>query len=306
MATKKHKLLKAQKPTSLDKDRKAKRTGYRFKTKDVPTLHKNDGDLNAKGKKLYFKKPTQEEIEKYKKRPDGSYPDKTKEIYHERRADRKHSDDNLRNKYGKGGKIKQNAPQSGSYSRKADAEIKAKPAGYRYTDKLAKRLGKSVTAVPTNAHVEKYLGKGVYDEKRKDKSDVKPSQKLAKGGKIKQNAPQSESYTRKADAELKAKPAGKRYTDKLAKKLHKSPTAVPTKADTEQYLGNGVYDEKRKDKSDIKPSQKLEDGGTTKYQEMSVVEMKSKLGREPNYPYDFIEGKKWVKCFLRPFYKCEE
>jgi hypothetical protein len=127
---------------------------------------------------------------------------------------------------------------------------------------------------------------------------------MAKGGSVgvKQNPPQSKSYTKKADIGAgKAKPVGKRYTDKLAKKLGKSPNADPTQKDINKYLGKGVYDEKRKDKSDISLKKKFEDGGATV--EISVEEMKSTLGREPRYPSDFINGKKYVKCFLRPYYR---
>ena len=96
------KLLKAHKPTPEDLSRKSKRTGYRFKTDH---LKKKSGEPTKLAKKLRFKKPTTTEIEKYKKNPDGTYPDKTKEIYHERRADRKHSDDNLKKKFDTGGAI---------------------------------------------------------------------------------------------------------------------------------------------------------------------------------------------------------
>jgi hypothetical protein len=220
------KLKKAQKPTAEDKAVKAKRTGYRFKTEGNPKLHNKDGDLNAKGKSLYFKKPSKQEIEKFKKEPDGTYPDKVKQIYHERRADRKHSDDNLTKKF-----------------------------------------------------------KG--------------------GGDVKQNPAQSESYSKKNDKGEKAKPVGKRYTDKLAKKLHKSPNATPTQKDVEKYLGNGVYDEKRKDKSDFSLTKKLEEGDLVT-NEISCEEMKAILGRDPKYPRDFINGKKYEKCFLRPYYRCCE
>jgi hypothetical protein len=205
---------------------------------------------------------------------------------------------------------KQNPPQSKSYTKKADIGAgKAKPVGKRYTDKLAKKLGKSPNAEPTQKDINKYLGKGVYDEKRKDKSDISLRKKfemggdmMANGGGVKQNPPQSKSYTKRNDIQAgKAKPVGKRYTDKLAKKLGKSPNADPTQKDINKYLGKGVYDEKRKDKSDISLKKKFEDGGATV--EISVEEMKSTLGREPRYPSDFINGKKYVKCFLRPYYR---
>lgn len=225
MATKK--LKKATKATSADKAVKAKRTGYRFKTEGNPKLHKKDGSLNEKGKNLYYKKPTAEEIEKYKKKH-GEYPDAKgeKQVYHERRADRKHSDDNL-------------------------------------------------------------------------------TKKFKKGGKVKQGAPQSESYSAKADKKEKSKPVGKRFTNELAEELGKSPNATPTKKEVEEYLGNGVYDEKRKDKSDKSLSKRFEEGGEAVVivVEKSVDEMTAELGRAPKYPYDFIDGIKYEKCFLRPFYR---
>ena len=147
----KKKELKPAKPTAKDKEIKAKPTGYRYKTKDVDALHKQDGSLNKKGKDLYFKRPKKEDVEKFKKNADGSFPDETKQIYHEKRQDRKHSDDNLKKKYEEGGE---------------------------------------------------------------------------------------------------------------------TPAVVVV--------------------------------------EMSVEDMRTTLGREPKYPYDLISGKKYVKCFLRPFYKCEE
>jgi hypothetical protein len=56
-----------------------------------------------------------------------------------------------------------------------DKEWVAKPVGYRFTDKLAKRLGVSTSKKPTQEQIEKYRGKGVYFENREDKSDIKPS-----------------------------------------------------------------------------------------------------------------------------------
>jgi hypothetical protein len=96
---------KPKKPSQKDKDKKAKPTGYRYKTKGVDGLSNQDGKLNKKGKKLRFKRPTKIEVEKFKKNPDGSYPDETKQIYHEKRQDRKHSDDNLTKKYDDGGNV---------------------------------------------------------------------------------------------------------------------------------------------------------------------------------------------------------
>ena len=107
MATKKTK--KVTKTTDKDKHQKAKPTGYRFKTEGNPKLEKKDGTLNKKGKELYYKRPTKEEVDKFKKNPDGSYDSDVKQIYHERRADRKHSDDNLKKKFEEGGVAEEQA-----------------------------------------------------------------------------------------------------------------------------------------------------------------------------------------------------
>jgi len=86
----------------------------------------------------------------------------------------------------------QDAPQSTTYTKKADKKKTAKPVGYRFTDKKADKLGKKSTSKPSASEIEKFLGKDVYKEKRADKSDIKPKDKFAKGG---QASPQSGSYT---------------------------------------------------------------------------------------------------------------
>jgi len=154
----------------------------------------------------------------------------------------------------------QDNPQSQSYTKKADKKKTAKPVGARFTNKLAKRLGKKNTTKPSASDIEKYLGKGVYKEKRKDKSDLNPKDKFAKGG---QASPQSGSYTTRADKKKTAKPVGVRFTDKLANRLGKKPTTKPTLGEAEKYMGKGVYKENRKDKSDINPKNRFAKGGTT-------------------------------------------
>jgi hypothetical protein len=81
--------------------------------------------------------------------------------------------------------------ESGNYSKKTDKRKTAKPVGFRFTNTKADDLNKKRTTKPTTAEIKKYLGKGVYKEKRKDKSDVKPKDKLAKGGKTEQTYAQS-------------------------------------------------------------------------------------------------------------------
>ena len=85
------------------------------------------------------------------------------------------------NKYAKGG-VSQTEPQnwSGNYNEFRDMQRDAKPVGYRYTGRLAKRLGVSPLSKPSAAHIEKYLGKGVYWETRLDKSDR--TKRLQDGG----------------------------------------------------------------------------------------------------------------------------
>jgi len=153
----------------------------------------------------------------------------------------------------------QDAPQSTTYTKKADKKKTAKPVGYRFTDKKADKLGKKSTSKPSASEIEKFLGKGVYKEKRADKSDIKPKDKFAKGG---QASPQSGSYTARADKKKTAKPVGVRFTDKLAKRLGKKATTKPTLAEAEKYMGKGVYKENRKDKSDINPKNRFAKGGT--------------------------------------------
>ena len=61
-----------------------------------------------------------------------------------------------------------------NYDKEADSGLVAKPQGYRFTEKLAKKLGVRSYAKPTQEQIEKYRGRGVYSENRQDKSDVKP------------------------------------------------------------------------------------------------------------------------------------
>lgn len=68
--------------------------------------------------------------------------------------------------------------QKGSSIKSIDKKVKAKPVGYRYTDALAKKLGVSVNAKPTQAHIAKYEGNGVYKEVRKNRSDKSLRKKI--------------------------------------------------------------------------------------------------------------------------------
>lgn len=127
-----------------------------------------------------------------------------RKVYYETRKDK--SDHDFYNKYEDGGTMGAGSFARGgqnpvgrqypNYSEDMDGQKIAKPVGYRYTDRLAKRLGVNPHSRPSNAHIEKYLGKGVYIERRQDKSDSTPSKKYisleyggeneyAKGGGVK-------------------------------------------------------------------------------------------------------------------------
>ena len=164
----------------------------------------------------------------------------------------------MSNEMAKGGGIKQTKPQEtdSTYSKSIDKQVVGKPVGYRFTDKLAKKLGKKPGTKPTAAEIEKYKNRGVYFETRKNKSDLNPKTKLAKGGGVKQSAPQEtdSTYSKSIDKQVSGKPVGWRFTDKLANRLGKKTTTAPTKAEVEKYSGKGVYFETRKNKSDVNTS----------------------------------------------------
>ena len=188
--------------------------------------------------------------------------------------------------YAKGG---QTSPQRESYSKRGDKEVKAKPVGYRFTEKLANRLGKNVFTKPTQEQIEKYRGKGVYFENRKDKSDINPRAMFEDGGDMEyakggQTAPQRESYSKRGDKEVTAKPVGYRFTNAVAKRLGKKVTTKPNAEEIRKYLGKGVYFENRKDKSDINPRTKFEGGGDMEY---------AKGGKIANQYTSIKRDKKW-------------
>jgi len=72
--------------------------------------------------------------------------------------------------------------QTGTTDKAHDKLVKAKRIGYRYSAKLAKKLGVGSNAKPTAAHIEKYLGKGIYFENRKNRSDKSRMKKFGDGG----------------------------------------------------------------------------------------------------------------------------
>jgi hypothetical protein len=80
--------------------------------------------------------------------------------------------------YVKGGGLE----QKGKTDKAHDKVYKAKRVGYRYTDERAKKLGLSPNAKPTQEHIDKYLGNGVYKEDRANRSDKSRMKKLNRGG----------------------------------------------------------------------------------------------------------------------------
>ena len=159
------------------------------------------------------------------------------------------------------------------YSEEADGQKIAKPIGWRFTDKLAKRLNKNLHSRPTNAEVEKYAGRGVYYEARQDKSDAKPSKKFISledggtvgagsfkdGGNVRQKGSQSGNPTRSLDKAHQAKPVGFRFRGNKYRR--------PSEQHIRQQLklspaDRDIYKEVRKDKSDYSFENRLEDGGT--------------------------------------------
>jgi hypothetical protein len=216
-------------------------------------------------------------------------PRNERKIYFEKRKDKSDYDFFSKLEYGgeatqgagsfKKGGYTQSGRQSPNYNEAMDGQKMGKPVGYRFTDRLAKRLGVNPHTRPTDAQIEKYNGRGVYFEAREDKSDIKPSKKyisleyggeategagsFKKGG-YTQSGRQSPNYNEAMDGQKMGKPVGYRFTDRLAKRLGVNPHSRPTDAQIEKYNGRGVYFEAREDKSDIKPSKKyisLEYGG---------------------------------------------
>lgn len=119
----------------------------------------------------------------------GTFKNKVDSVYYENRANRfdvnkkypKLEDGGMATEFKGGGRTgkkkimrKKVTRQNENYDKKADSGLVGKPQGHRFTDKLAKRLGKKSYAKPNQEQIEKYRGKGVYSENRQDKSDVNP------------------------------------------------------------------------------------------------------------------------------------
>lgn len=164
----------------------AKPIGYRWTNLGASKLGKNPDS-----------RPSRADIETYSKKTFKVKGVNNRYLYTEKRVDK--SDKNRSAKFYAGGTTGAGSFQDGGtvgagsfkkggatfggrqydpYNEDADGQKIGKPIGWRFTDKLAKRLGKNEHSRPTNAEVEKYAGRGVYYEARQDKSDAKPSKKF--------------------------------------------------------------------------------------------------------------------------------
>ena len=93
--------------------------------------------------------------------------------------------------YRSGGAV-QSGVQSENYSEDRDKLVVAKPVGWRFTNKFAKRKGFDAYRKPTAEEIEKYKGSGkVYYEVRFDKSDKNVRRRFEDGGMM-----EDDSYAR--------------------------------------------------------------------------------------------------------------
>lgn len=84
--------------------------------------------------------------------------------------------------YRSGGAV-QSGVQSENYSEDRDKLVVAKPVGWRFTNKFAKRKGFDAYRKPTAEEIEKYKGSGkIYYEVRFDKSDKNARRRFEDGG----------------------------------------------------------------------------------------------------------------------------
>ena len=68
--------------------------------------------------------------------------------------------------------------QIGRTDKAVDKTRVGKPVGYRFTNALASKLRKDKYEAPTEEQVKKYIGKGIYKENRKNRSDKDRTIKL--------------------------------------------------------------------------------------------------------------------------------
>jgi hypothetical protein len=85
-------------------------------------------------------------------------------------------------KYDNGGEAKKSRrranKQTGRTDRSVDKTRVGKPVGYRFSNSLASKLRKDKYEAPTEKQIKKYIGKGIYKENRKNRSDKDRTIKL--------------------------------------------------------------------------------------------------------------------------------
>jgi hypothetical protein len=98
--------------------------------------------------------------------------------------------------YRSGGAV-QSGYQSENYSEDRDKLVVAKPVGWRFTNKFAKRKGFDAYRKPTAEEIEKYKSSGkVYYEVRFDKSDKNVRRRFEDGGMMAEGGMMDDSYAR--------------------------------------------------------------------------------------------------------------
>ena len=68
--------------------------------------------------------------------------------------------------------------QYGGTDKLVDKQRSAKPVGYRFTDTFAKKKRKVNHAIPKKEEIKQFLGKGIYKESRRNRSDKDRKVKL--------------------------------------------------------------------------------------------------------------------------------
>lgn len=103
---------------------------------------------------------------------------------------------------------------------------------------------------PTNANMGSFGNPQNVD----NWASMQDADQFRAGGQVKQTGTSDKAH----DKVVKAKRVGYRFTDKKAKKLHKSANAKPTAKEVEDFKnGKGVYFENRKNRSDKKRGKNL-------------------------------------------------
>ena len=74
--------------------------------------------------------------------------------------------------------IRSPSVQYGGSDRLIDKQRSAKPVGYRFTDTFAKKKRRVNHAIPRKEEIKQFLGKGIYKESRRNRSDISRKVKL--------------------------------------------------------------------------------------------------------------------------------